>query len=227
MYGDVLFGKISSDIGMKPISFSMDEPELFIKDFEQSSSLDELNSAIKDCLNCPLGSTRKKFVFGKGNPSADVMCIGEGPGADEDEKGEPFIGRAGQLLTDILKAINFSRDEIFIANIVKCRPPNNRTPFPNEIKECIPYLYKQIDLIKPKVILCLGLTAAQALLQQKDTLTNFRGNIYNFVNPISDSNNAIKVMVTYHPAALLRNPNWKKGCWNDVQLFRKLYEDSK
>jgi DNA polymerase len=145
------------------------------------------------------------------------MCIGEGPGADEDAQGLPFVGRAGRLLTDILKAINFSREEVYIANVVKCRPPGNRTPLPVEMDTCLPYLKKQIELIKPKVILCLGLTAAQAILKKKDSLTNMRGKIFDFENA--------KVMVTYHPAALLRNPNWKRSCWEDVQNFRKLYNE--
>ena len=148
------------------------------------------------------------------------MVIGEGPGADEDMQGKPFVGRAGKLLTDILKAINFERDEVYIANIVKSRPPGNRTPFPSEMDACMPYLLKQVELIKPKLILCLGLTAAKGLLKRNDTLTNFRGKVYDYFS-------GVKVMVTYHPAALLRNPNWKRGCWEDVQAFRKLYDEMK
>ena len=160
---------------------------------------------------------RNKFVFGSGNPNADVMVIGEGPGAEEDKQGLPFVGRAGQLLTDILKAIKFSREEVFIGNIVKCRPPDNRTPLPEEMETCIPYLAKQIELIKPKLILCLGLTAAKGLLKKKDSLTSLRGQVFEY--------EGIKTMVTFHPAALLRNPNWKKDCWVDVQKFRKLYDE--
>lgn len=186
------------------------------EEWESAKSLDSLNKQICECQKCPLGATRNKFVFGVGNPNADVMCIGEGPGADEDAKGEPFVGRAGQLLTDILKAINFSREEVYIANIVKCRPPGNRAPNTDEMDACIPYLKKQIDLIKPKLILLLGLTAAQGLLKKRDSLTNMRGKLFEY--------EGIKVMVTYHPAALLRNPNWKRPCWEDVQKFRKLYD---
>ncbi len=145
------------------------------------------------------------------------MIIGEAPGADEDKQGKPFVGRAGKLLTDILKAINFDRDEVYIANILKCRPPNNRNPLPDEMDACTPYLYKQIELIKPKTILCLGLVAASYLINQKLSLTKMRGNIYEV--------KGIQTMVTYHPAALLRNPNWKRGCWEDVQKFRKLYDN--
>jgi uracil-DNA glycosylase family 4 len=188
-------------------------------DFQNTKSLDELNKLICECQKCPLGKTRNKFVFGVGNPDAEVMLIGEAPGADEDAQGEPFVGRAGKLLNDILKAINFEREEVYIANIIKCRPPGNRNPLPEEMEKCIPYLYKQIDLIKPRAILCLGLVAASALLKMKQSLGKLRGSVFEFEN--------IKVMVTYHPAALLRNPQWKKGCWEDVQKFRKLFDDLK
>ena len=188
------------------------------EDWTNADSLEELNSLICECQNCILGSSRNKFVFGSGNANADVMVIGEGPGAEEDIQGLPFVGRAGQLLTDILKAIHFERDEVYIANIVKCRPPANRTPSPAEMDACIPYLKRQIELIKPKVILCLGLTAAQGLLKRKDSLGNLRGKIFDY--------SGVKVMVTFHPAALLRNPNWKRDCWEDVKKFRKLYEQS-
>ena len=187
------------------------------EDWVNSNSLEELNSQICDCQKCKLGKTRNKFVFGVGNPNATAMIIGEAPGADEDKKGEPFVGRAGKLLTDILKAINFDREDVFIANILKCRPPNNRNPLTGEMDICMPYLHKQIELIKPKVILCLGLVAATGILNQKLSLTKMRGNVYEF--------RGIKTMVTYHPAALLRNPNWKRGCWEDVQQFRKLHDE--
>ena len=195
----------------------MSEDSLFKENWEKTESLEDLDKMICNCQKCSLGATRNKFVFGTGNPNANAMCIGEGPGADEDAQGLPFVGRAGRLLTDILKAINFERDEVYIANVVKCRPPGNRTPLPVEMDTCLPYLKKQIELIKPKVILCLGLTAAQAILKKRDSLTNMRGKIFDFENA--------KVMVTYHPAALLRNPNWKRGCWEDVQKFRKLHDE--
>jgi len=185
--------------------------------WEKAESLEQLNSLICDCTNCVLHRGRNKFVFGSGNLNADVMVIGEGPGAEEDKQGLPFVGRAGKLLTDILKAIKFERDEVFIGNIVKCRPPDNRTPLPDEMETCIPYLRKQIELIKPKLILCLGLTAAKGLLKKKDSLTSMRGQVFEY--------EGIKTMVTFHPAALLRNPNWKKDCWVDVQKFRKLYDE--
>ncbi len=185
--------------------------------FFNAESLTELNDLICNCQKCSLGKTRNKFVFGVGNPDADALFVGEGPGADEDALGEPFVGRAGKLLTDILKAIKFSRDEVYIANIVKCRPPGNRTPSQDEMDKCLPYLEKQIELIKPKVIMCLGATAAAGLLKKKDSLTNMRQKVFEY--------KGIKTLVTYHPAALLRNPNWKRGCWEDVKLFRKMYDE--
>jgi uracil-DNA glycosylase family 4 len=187
------------------------------EDWENAKTLKELNDLIKDCTKCPLHNSRNKFVFGVGDPEADVMVIGEGPGAEEDKQGEPFVGRAGKLLNEILKAIKFKREEVYIANIVKSRPPGNRTPTIEEMEACFPYLNKQIELIKPKLILALGLTAAQGLLKKKDSLTKMRGNVYDF--------KGIKTMVTYHPAALLRNPQWKRGCWEDVQKFKKLYDE--
>jgi uracil-DNA glycosylase len=211
MFGDELF---TSELNV------VREPDPgYPAGFEKASTLVELNKLICECQKCELGRTRNKFVFGSGNPDADAMIIGEGPGAEEDLQGEPFVGRAGQLLTDILKAIQFSRDEVYIANIVKCRPPGNRTPSTAEMEACIPYLERQIAIIKPKVILCLGLTAALGLLNKKESLTNLRGKVFDYKN--------VKVMVTYHPAALLRNPNWKRGCWEDVQQFKKLYDELK
>ncbi len=182
-----------------------------------AKDLTELEKCMHDCHECPLQETRTNLVFGKGDPNADVMIIGEAPGAEEDKKGEPFVGRAGQLLTDILKAINFSREEIYITNIVKCRPPGNRNPSPEEMEICLPYLKEQIKMIKPKVILCLGLVSAAGVLNLRQALGKMRGNVYE----LGDA----KVMVTYHPAALLRNPGWKKDTWEDVQKFRKLYDD--
>lgn len=223
IFGDNLFeyievNKIESNnenIIKEETNFYMPNDSLF-ENFSKCKSLDSLNKTINNCQNCELGKTRTNFVFGVGNKNADVMIIGEAPGAEEDKQGIPFVGRAGKLLTDILKAINFDREEVYIANILKCRPPNNRNPLPAEMDECTPYLYKQIDLIKPKVILLLGLVAASSLLKQKLSLTKMRGNVYEI--------QGIKTMVTYHPAALLRNPNWKRGCWEDVQKFRKLFE---
>jgi uracil-DNA glycosylase len=182
----------------------------------KTKTLSDLNNAINTCTKCSLGRTRKKFVFGVGNPQADVVVVGEAPGADEDEQGEPFVGRAGQLLTKILEAIKFPREEVFICNILKCRPPNNRDPQPEEIDCCEPYLWKQLEIIKPKMILCAGRIAGQSLLKTNASLGQLRGKVHDY--------RGIPLMVTYHPAALLRNPNWKRPCWEDVQEFRRLYD---
>ena len=181
-----------------------------------AETLEKLNATICTCTKCSLGHTRKNFVFGVGNPNADLVLVGEAPGADEDEQGEPFVGRAGQLLNKILEAIHFKREEVYICNILKCRPPNNRDPQPNEIELCEPYLWKQLEIIKPKLILCLGRIAGQALLKTNSSLSQLRGKVHDY--------RGIKLMVTYHPAALLRNPNWKKPAWEDVQQLRKLYD---
>ena len=183
----------------------------------KTSSLDELNASICNCQKCGLGKTRTKFVFGVGNPKAEIVVVGEAPGADEDAQGEPFVGRAGQLLNKILEAIHFRREEVYICNILKCRPPNNRDPQANEIEQCEPYLWKQLELIKPKMILCAGRIAGQALLKTNASLAELRSTMHNY--------RGIPLMVTYHPAALLRNPHWKRPCWEDVQKFRKLYDE--
>jgi DNA polymerase len=154
-----------------------------------------------------------------GNPNADVVLIGEAPGADEDAKGEPFVGRAGQLLNKILSSIGFEREEVYICNILKCRPPGNRNPMPDEIENCEPYLKQQLKILKPKLILCLGKFAAETLLKTKLPLNKFRGKVHYY--------NGIKTMVTFHPAALLRNPQWKRPTWEDMQAFKELYDELK
>lgn len=184
-----------------------------------TATLAELNSTICDCQKCSLGATRTKFVFGVGNPNADIVLIGEAPGADEDAQGEPFVGRAGQLLNKILDAIHLKREEVYICNILKCRPPNNREPASEEVEKCEPYLWKQLELIRPKIILCLGRVSAQVLLKTTDTLTKLRENVHDY--------RGIPLLVTYHPAALLRNPNWKRPAWEDVQKLRKMYDELK
>ncbi len=184
-----------------------------------AEDLDTLNTMIRTCTKCSLGTSRKNFVFGVGNPQAEVVVVGEAPGADEDEQGKPFVGRAGQLLNKILEAIHFHREEVFICNILKCRPPNNREPLPEEITLCEPYLVKQLEILHPKAILCAGRVAGQALLKINTSLAQLRGKVFDY--------RGIPLMVTYHPAALLRNPNWKRLCWEDVQLFRKLYDELK
>ncbi|MCP4706750.1 MAG: uracil-DNA glycosylase [candidate division Zixibacteria bacterium] len=173
--------------------------------------------AICDCQNCSLGATRTKFVYGVGNPKADVMFVGEAPGRDEDLSGEPFVGRAGKLLDKILEAIQFSREnQVYIANILKCRPPNNRDPQPDEMKTCMPYLREQIRIIKPKIICALGRVAAQALLDTTTPLGKLRGSWHEFENT--------PFIVTYHPAALLRFQKYKKDCWEDIKMLKAKYD---
>ena len=190
------------------------------EDFSHCDSLDKFYEEIKDCRKCShLAETRNNLVFGYGNPAAEIVVVGEAPGAEEDKQGKPFVGRAGKLLTDILKAIEFDREDVFICNILKCRPPENRNPLPGEIMNCEPYLFKQLELIKPKMILALGTFAGQTLLKSKEPLGKLRGSFHEY--------NGIKLLVTYHPAALLRNPNWKKPTWEDVKLFRKEFDSMK
>jgi len=224
IFGDELFEKFEvkrkTTVVADKKNTSTEEPELFPEEkeeWEKAKTLKQLEGLINQCTACKLHEGRNKFVFGSGNPNADVMVVGEGPGAEEDKQGLPFVGRAGQLLTDLLRAINFEREEVYIGNVIKCRPPGNRTPLPDEMNTCLPYLKKQIELIQPKLILCLGLTAAKALLKKRESLSKIRGQVYEF--------EGIAVMVTYHPAALLRNPNWKRPCWEDLQKFKKLYDE--
>ena len=181
------------------------------------TTLAEVEAYVNNTVLVPLDETRKNAVFGVGNPTANLMVIGEAPGADEDRLGEPFVGRAGQLLNKILSAINFTRDEIYIANILKSRPPNNRDPLPAEVEAHIPLLYKQIALIQPKLILAVGKTAGNGLLGRKSSLGSLRGKFHDY--------HGIELMVTYHPAALLRNPQWKRPTWEDVQLLRTRYDE--
>ena len=164
------------------------------------------------CTGCRLHETRNKVVFGVGSPSADLMFIGEGPGAEEDRQGIPFVGRAGELLTKIIQAIELDRSEVYIANIVKCRPPGNRDPRPDEVSACRSYLERQIDLIAPRVIVALGRVAAQTLLGESSPLGRMRGHWYQV--------RGVETRVTYHPAALLRNTRFKRPTWEDMQVVR-------
>jgi uracil-DNA glycosylase len=167
------------------------------------------------CTRCKLHTLgRKQVVFGVGNPSADLMFVGEAPGADEDIQGEPFVGRAGQLLTKIIEAIELKREDVYIANVIKCRPPGNRNPEPDEVEQCEPFLFRQIDTIKPKVIVALGKFAAQSLLRTTEAITRIRGREFKYRDAI--------LMPTYHPAYLLRNPSAKRDVWEDMKRVRQL-----
>lgn len=176
---------------------------------ERDHGLQSIRDEMGDCVRCKLCKGRKSIVFGEGNPSASLMFIGEGPGADEDEQGRPFVGRAGQLLTKMIEAMGFRREDVYIANIVKCRPPNNRNPEPDEIESCEPFLKKQIGMIRPKVIVALGKFAAQTLLKTPVPISRLRGRFGDY--------EGIAVMPTYHPAYLLRSPGEKRVVWDDLK----------
>jgi DNA polymerase len=181
---------------------------------DRVKSLQDLRAAIGDCRRCKLCAGRTHVVFGVGNPNAQLMFVGEGPGRDEDLQGEPFVGRAGQLLTDIItKGMGLRREDVYIANVVKCRPPENRNPEPDEVASCEPFLKKQIDLIGPQIIVGLGKFAVQTLLQSKVPITRLRGNWHTY--------QGIKLMPTFHPAYLLRNPADKKLVWEDIKKVMK------
>lgn len=176
------------------------------------AALEELSVQVSACVACRLHEKRNKAVFGVGDPNADLMFIGEGPGAEEDRQGIPFVGRAGELLTKIIQAIDLDRSQVYIANIVKCRPPGNRDPQPDEVAACRGYLEKQIDLIRPRVIVALGRVAAQTLLGESASLGRMRGHWYQV--------RGVEARVTYHPAALLRNAQFKRPTWEDMQIVR-------
>lgn len=182
----------------------------------QSAALDALRAEIgPDCRRCKLHTLgRTQVVFGVGHPDADLMFVGEAPGADEDIQGEPFVGRAGQLLTKIIEAIGMTRADVYIANVIKCRPPGNRNPEPDEVEQCEPFLFRQIDAVKPKVIVALGKFAAQSLLKTTDPITRIRGREYVYRSAI--------LMPTYHPAYLLRNPSAKREVWEDMKRVRAI-----
>jgi uracil-DNA glycosylase len=180
------------------------------------ATLDEVAERIRTTHCCGLCPYRTNAVPGEGNPQARLVLVGEGPGATEDSTGRPFVGQAGSLLNGILEAIEVPRDSVYITNVVKCRPPQNRKPLPDEIAACIPYLHRQLEIIKPKVILALGSTAAEAMLGMRKSLGELRNKVHTY--------NGIPLVVTYHPAALLRNPNWKKPTWDDVRIVRQLLD---
>ena len=183
-----------------------------------NNEFEKLKAEVENCTKCSLSNSRTKVVFGEGNPEADILLIGEGPGYDEDIKGLPFVGRSGQLLDKILSACGFNRKEhVFIGNIVKCRPPQNRAPLPEERLACIPYLLKQIELINPKIIILLGATALQGLIDPNARISIERGNWKTWNNRL--------VMPTYHPAALLRNQNLKKDVWEDFKKVVLKYRE--
>lgn len=185
-------------------------------DSDPTETLEPIARAVAECTVCELHTSRTNTVFGAGNPDAGVVFVGEAPGADEDRQGEPFVGKSGQLLTKIIGAIGFTRDDVYICNILKCRPPGNRDPLPAEVAACEKYLQRQLAVLRPRVICCLGRVAAQTLLKTDASLGKLRRTVHFYQD--------IPVMATYHPAALLRNPAWKRETWEDVRKLRALHD---
>jgi len=183
-----------------------------------SARFSEMAAQVSACMKCGLGKSRTKAVFGAGNPETDLMFIGEGPGYDEDQQGIPFVGKAGQLLTKIINAIELDREDVYITNIVKCRPPGNRDPLPEEARTCRPYLSEQIQLIQPKVICTLGRHATQTLLNTTESISRLRGRFHSL--------NGMMIMPTYHPAYLLRNASGKRPVWEDMQKIRDYLKEN-
>jgi uracil-DNA glycosylase len=208
-------------VGAPPIpgpGLAVTSPEAVLlgTDLHTLDSLDAVAERIRTTYCCALCPNRTHAVPGEGDPQARLVLVGEGPGATEDATGRPFVGQAGTLLDSILEAIDVPRSSVYITNIVKCRPPQNRKPLPDEMAACLPYLHRQLDLIRPRVILALGGTAGEALLGVRKSLGELRGKVHTY--------NGIPLVVTYHPAALLRNPNWKKPTWDDVRIARQLLD---
>lgn len=179
-----------------------------------TETLEQIRAQLGECGRCELGATRKNLVFGVGNPQASLVFVGEAPGRDEDLQGEPFVGEAGQLLTKIIQAMGFARQDVYICNVLKCRPPNNRNPQPDEIEKCEPFLLRQLQAINPQAIICLGTFAAHTLLRTREPISKLRGRFHDY--------HGIPLMPTFHPAFLLRNPNMKREVWDDVQKVMKL-----
>jgi len=202
----------------KGIVVAAEEAELIPSAIDKLDTLEEIAKKVNKCTRCPLYETATKGVPGEGNPKAKLVCVGEAPGAKEDETGRPFVGQAGQLLTKILGAIDLTREQVFICNVLKHRPPGNRNPRPEEVEACSPYLIRQLEVIKPKVIVAFGTFAAQTLLNTKTPIGQLRGLVHKY--------HGIPLVVTYHPAALLRNPGWKRPTWEDVKLARRILDSS-
>jgi uracil-DNA glycosylase family 4 len=211
--------KIRDDMAFKKgIVIAPKEEELIPNPISTLQSVDEIAAKVKKCTRCPLYETATHGVPGEGDPKAELVCVGEAPGAKEDETGRPFVGPAGQLLTKILAAIDLTREQVFICNVLKHRPPGNRNPRPEEVEACSPYLIRQLELIKPKVIVAFGTFAAQTLLNTKAPIGQLRGLVHRY--------HGTPLVVTYHPAALLRNPAWKRPTWEDVKLARRILDST-
>jgi uracil-DNA glycosylase family 4 len=208
-----------SDPGLTPSTQDLHGPAPMTFSKNAAGLLVAIREDLGDCTRCKLHTLgRTQVVFGVGNPEADLMFVGEAPGADEDEQGIPFIGKAGQLLTRIIEAIDLRRDDVYIANIIKCRPPQNRNPEPDEVASCEPFLFRQIDVVQPKVIVALGKYAAQTLLRTEAPISRLRGQIFGY--------RGAKLIPTFHPAYLLRNPSSKREVWEDMKLVKRLLTEN-
>lgn len=208
-------------LGLFETEIEESEPESEFANLDLSA----LNTDAQSCTKCGLHEGRNTVVFGVGNQNADLMFVGEAPGADEDRQGEPFVGRAGQLLTKIIEAMQLTRDDVYIANVLKCRPPDNRNPVPDEVETCSPYLIRQIELIQPKVIVALGSFAGKMLLDTNMSISALRGRLHPYALDRQSDNTPV-VMPTYHPAYLLRNPNAKRDVWEDMKKVIEFLDES-
>src|SRR5215813_12959260 len=208
------------DIGVESVSVQTPETEMPIRpqitdekpEETMSSDLESIRAEIGDCQRCKLAPRRTNIVFGSGNPNADLVFVGEAPGFDEDQQGLPFVGRAGQLLTKIIESINLKREDVYICNVLKCRPPDNRNPEPDEVAACNPFLKKQLATIRPKIVCCLGTFAAQTVLQTAAPISKLRGKFFDM--------DGMRIIATFHPAYLLRSPEKKREVWEDMKQIR-------
>jgi len=205
------------EVRATPVILATERMEPIQTETMKTETLETVRQDLGDCRRCALAEGRTNLVFGVGSPTADLMFVGEAPGRDEDRQGEPFVGRAGQLLTKIIEAIGLTRDEVYIANILKCRPPNNRDPLPVEVACCSPFLFRQIEVIKPKVVVALGAYAARTLLDTEMAISKLRGRFHDY--------RGTRLMPTYHPSYLLRNPQAKRPVWEDMKLVRDLLDE--
>ncbi|MBW6516227.1 MAG: uracil-DNA glycosylase [Candidatus Cloacimonetes bacterium] len=208
--------ELISNSGIDNLYISDSDIDLTEVSQEKKLLLQQRCAQYKDCKKCELHKQRMNFVYGEGNPSAKMMLIGEGPGSDENKQGRPFVGKAGQLLTRMLLAINLQREEVYITNVVKCQPPGNRNPMPEEVSSCLPYLKEQIDIIAPKMIVLLGKVAAGSLFETKEPMSTLRQKTFRY--------EGIETYITYHPAALIYNESLKKDSWEDLKKIRAIYD---
>ena len=207
-------GVSAIDVSPRPVSVSTveasGEPDATPQ--KEMMTLEDVREDLGDCQRCGLASTRTRLVFGAGNPDADLVFVGEAPGSEEDRQGLPFVGRAGQLLTKIIESIDLSRDDVFICNVLKCRPPGNRNPEPDEVETCSPFLRQQLEVIRPKLVCCMGAFAAQTMLGMNVPISKLRGEFHDI--------DGIRYIATFHPAYLLRNPGKKREVWDDMKRIR-------